>query len=147
VHGLVVQKLIETCLSKQLLVRGATSVGKYNTKQSVFVGPAIDEAAAWHEMGQEVGVFLTPSTLFKYRSNLDSAGMFIERTMKFKGQELPTYCVLWRDDRNNFTRIAEKQSPISPDIANKYINTIKYLKELKNKGKDVSERSFYQQLD
>ena len=78
-HASVSKKLIELCLGRGFLIRGATSYGEYLKKESVFIGPAIDDAASWHELGQEVAIFLTPSAFLNFEDELVSAEEFIKR--------------------------------------------------------------------
>jgi len=55
------KKLIELCLENDLVIRGAISYGECYNKDTVYVGPAVDEAASWHDEGEEIGIFCTPS--------------------------------------------------------------------------------------
>ncbi len=55
------KRLIELCLVNNLLIRGATSYGKFYNNDMVYIGQAVDEAASWHEKGEEIGIFYTSS--------------------------------------------------------------------------------------
>ena len=126
-HLKIVQKLIIKCLDKGLLIRGATSYGKYQKEELVFVGPAIDEAASWHEQGEEIGVFLTPSAIFNFEG-FENDELVRKRTPKLKGTSFETLCVNWKEGKKLFEKIYKNESPIIPEIAKKYINTKKLLK-------------------
>ena len=43
---------------KRSLIRGATSYGECYNKDMVYIGQAVDEAASWHEKGEEIWNFL-----------------------------------------------------------------------------------------
>ncbi len=55
-HLRIAKQLIVECLKSKLLIRGATSYGGFQKEESVFIGPAIDESASWHEQGEEIGM-------------------------------------------------------------------------------------------
>ena len=57
------KRLIELCLVNDLLIRGATSYGKFYNNDMVYIGQTVDEAASWHEMGEEIGVFSKKSLI------------------------------------------------------------------------------------
>lgn len=126
-HGRICKKLIDSCLQNSLLIRGATSYGEYSTEQSVFVGPAIDDAASWHEMGQEVAIFLSPSAFLNFEKELFGCGEYVRRDAILKSGKLDTYCVKWEDPDELFHQIAMGESPMHPEVADKYLNTLEYL--------------------
>lgn len=130
-HGKVVKFLIEECLRKDLLIRGATGFGDYYTESLIFVGPVIDEVASWHEMAQEVAVFAIPSVSMNFDKELKESEYFVEHEVCFKSRRFVTHCVKWEDCDGKFVKIAENESPILPEFADKYINTLKYLEENK----------------
>lgn len=126
-HGRICKKLIENCLLNSLLIRGATSYGDYSTEQSVFIGPAIDDAASWHEMGQEVTIFLAPSAFLNFEKELLECGEYVGRDAKLKSRKLKSYCIKWEDPGDLFHKIAMDESPMHPEVADKYLNTLDYL--------------------
>jgi hypothetical protein len=125
--ALINRKLIESCLMKGLLIRGATSYGEYLKKESVFIGPAIDDAASWHEMGQEVIIFLAPSAFLNFEKEICESGEFVKRTVKLKGKTINSYCINWEDPSDLFQKIAMHESPMHPEVADKYLNTLDFL--------------------
>lgn len=127
-HAFVSKKLIELCLKKGLLIRGATSYGEYLKKESVFIGPAIDDAASWHELGQEVAIFLTPSAFLNFEDELVGSDVFIKRDVNLKSKTICTHCVKWEDENDYFLQIAQNESPMHPEVAGKYLNTLEYLR-------------------
>ena len=120
--------MIELCLGRGFLIRGATSYGEYLKKESVFIGPAIDDAASWHELGQEVAIFLTPSAFLNFEDELVGSDVFIKRDIKLKSKTICTHCVKWEDENNYFLQIAQNESPMHPEVAGKYLNTLEYLR-------------------
>src|ERR1039457_5425043 len=46
-HGLLCAKLIPASVERKIPVRGATAFGQFQNKANIFVGKAVDEAAAW----------------------------------------------------------------------------------------------------
>lgn len=124
--------LISCCLDNKLLIRGATSYGVYVKEKMVYVGPAIDEAAAWHEQGEEVGIFLTPSAYLNFKDNsIDSVLELRKPNLKVSNFE--TFVVDWRSCKDKFVSIAKNESPILPDISKKFTNTIDYLTSKRKK--------------
>ncbi len=63
--------LFSHCLAQDLLMRGAMSYGKFIQENNIIVGPAIDDAAQWHDKAQLVGCLLTPNTTLLYDCGLD----------------------------------------------------------------------------
>ena len=49
IHGELSKQAISFSLQRGIPIRGATSFGDYNYKENIMIGPAVDEAAAWHE--------------------------------------------------------------------------------------------------
>lgn len=132
-HGSVCQEAIPSSIEKGIPIRGATSYGEVilSKNNSIYAGKAIDEAAAWHEAADWIGVFMTPTASFVYESSDDSAWSMHSPPMK-DSRKFKTFSVKWHtkeDDKQlqfikqNFCKLA----PITPDIESKFGNTIKYL--------------------
>ena len=49
-----------------LFFRGAISYGEYEQENATFIGPAIDDVAAWYESANWIGVILSPTTNYIY---------------------------------------------------------------------------------
>src|SRR5215510_10752084 len=58
IHGLICRALLSESVRVGIPLRGATSHGKYFASGTVMVGPAVDEAASWHEALDWIGVVL-----------------------------------------------------------------------------------------
>lgn len=127
-HSIVIKELILHTLEKKLMIRGATSYGKYITNEMSFIGPAIDEAASWHEQAESVAIFLTP-TAFTKVLKLNS-NYWLDKNIELKGIKLPTKILNWREFyKSDFEEILFENSPIVPEIAKKYLNTLEYINE------------------
>ena len=124
------KRLIELCLENDLLIRGATSYGKFYNNDMVYIGQAVDDAASWHEKGEEIGIFYTPSARLNEKiSNSKLEEIFlINGEVNTKNGKIETFFVNWYSEENkkNFYNIM-KNEIITPDISSKYFNTEKKL--------------------
>jgi len=124
------KRLIELCLENDLLIRGATSYGKFYNNDMVYIGQAVDDAASWHEKGEEIGIFYTPSARLNEKiSNSKLEEIFlINGEVNTKNGKIETFFVNWYSEENkkNFYNIM-KNEIITPDISLKYFNTEKKL--------------------
>jgi len=124
------KRLIELCLVNDLLIRGATSYGKFYNNDMVYIGQTVDEAASWHEMGEEIGVFYTASA--KLSKNLSDNELeknyLINDEVNTKNGKIDTFFVNWysEETKKTFYNIM-KNEIITPDISLKYFNTEKKL--------------------
>ena len=132
------KKLIELCLGEGLLIRGATSYGECYNKDMVYVGQAVDEAASWHETGEEVGIFYTNSAKLNINLNNDELekyylknGNINIKTGKVKSGKIKTYFINWYNNttEKKFYKIMKKEI-IYPEISLKYFNTENRLNEI-----------------
>ena len=129
------KRLIELCLKNDLLIRGATSYGKFYNNDMVYIGQTVDEAASWHEMGEEIGIFYTSSAKLSIdEENLieyELKNSYLRKgTIKTKLGEIKTYYINWysKETKKDFYRIM-KDEVISPDISSKYLNTEKSMEK------------------
>ena len=67
IHGEICSFIIPESIKRGIPVRGATSFGRYSIKEAIMIGPAVDEAASWHEAHDFIGVILTPSANLKIK--------------------------------------------------------------------------------
>lgn len=144
-HGVLCQWIIPKSIYLEIPVRGAISFGEYENDSSVFVGKAVDEAAAWHEQADWIGVHLTPSAEYLFDVNLMN-NLWIEYDLPTTKSQLKwrphcvNWTVTWKDRENEIRNIKTKfrqLGPISPDIAGKFINTVKFLEEATKKKAKV----------
>lgn len=139
-HSLISQRLIIECLRKGLLIRGSTSHGEYYKKELVFVGAAIDDSASWHEMGEEIGIFLSPKALFTIESvNFEMeeieindqklSDVMFKCIPKLKVHTFETYMIKWFSGEKDFNKIISEYSTILPDIHKKILFSKNRLQE------------------
>ena len=128
------KKLMELCLENELPIRGAISYGECYNRDTVYVGQAVDEAASWHDEGEEIGIFCTPSAKQEIINNdYDLPEDFI----KLKSGEINTFFINWynKETKKKFDELFSKIDKSSIKVYLKYLNTEKkfdkYLKEEK----------------
>ena len=120
------KRLIEECLKNSFVIRGTISFGEYYNKDTVYIGPAVDEAASWHDVGEEIGIFYAPSARLsiKLKDNELKECHLINDEVFIKNRKIKTYFINWYSEENkkNFYNIMRNQI-ITPDISSKYFNT------------------------
>lgn len=142
VHGKLCKWIIPHSINLEIPVRGATTFGEFelDPKENIFVGKAIDEAAAWHEMADWIGVNLTPSAEYVFVDKDDDT-CWVPYNPPIKSvQKVSLHCVYWSkgwtDKQNELIGIKNKfcrLGPIVPEFAGKFENTLKFIQtELKN---------------
>ncbi|MEO8900513.1 MAG: hypothetical protein ABI627_03230, partial [Polyangiaceae bacterium] len=77
--GIIVQGVISRALSgpHRLVYRGCIAFGDIDSEHEFFVGPAIDEAAAWYERANAAVVWLLPSAGQVIDSQFPSPEFFV----------------------------------------------------------------------
>ena len=127
------KKLMELCLENNLVIRGAISYGECYNRDTVYLGPAVDEAASWHDVGEEIGIFYTPSARLSMQNKIDFKNFnLLKGDIKLKSGKLETFFINWYDEeknKDNFYNIM-KNEIITPDISLKYFNTENRLNEI-----------------
>ena len=144
------KRLIELCLKNDLLIRGVTSYGKFYNNDMVYIGQTVDEAASWHEMGEEIGIFYTSSAKLSIDEEnpieYELKNSYLRKgTIKTKLGEIKTYYINWysKETKKDFYRIM-KDEVISPDISSKYLNTEKSMeKHLNVKSNKILRSNSY----
>ena len=120
------KRLIEECLKNSFVIRGTISFGEYYNKDTVYIGPAVDEAASWHDVGEEIGIFYAPSARLsiKLKDKELKECHLINDEVFIKNRKIKTYFINWYSEENkkNFYNIMRNQI-ITPDISSKYFNT------------------------
>lgn len=133
------KKLIKLCLEEGLLIRGATSYGECYNKDMVYVGQAVDEAASWHEKGEEIVIFYTTSA--KLNKNLSDNELekyhLKNDEVNTKNGKIKTYFINWYDEttEKKFYEIMKKEI-IYPEISLKYFNTENRLNKILHPEKE-----------
>ena len=116
------KKLMTLCLENNLVIRGAISYGECYNKDTDYVGPAVDEAASWHDEGEEIGIFCTPSAKKEIINNkYDLSEDFI----KLKSGKIKTYFINWYNDKmkKKFYEIFNEIDKTKIEVYLKYLNT------------------------
>ena len=116
------KKLMTLCLENNLVIREAISYGECYNKDTVYVGPAVDEAASWHDEGEEIGIFCTPSAKKEIINNkYDLSEDFI----KLKSGKIKTYFINWYNDKmkKKFYEIFNEIDKTKIEVYLKYLNT------------------------
>ena len=137
------KRLIEECLKNSFVIRGTISFGEYYNKDTVYIGPAVDEAASWHDVGEEIGIFYAPSARLsiKLKDKELKECHLINDEVFIKNRKIKTYFINWYSEENkkNFYNIMRNQI-ITPDISSKYFNTEEKLnKYVKDNIKEKEE--------
>ncbi len=134
IHGELCQWLIPESIDSEIPVRGATAYGEFDIFENIFVGKAIDEAAAWHEQADWIGVHLTPSAEYVFKPKAISS-VWTQFTPPNKTRlNWKPHCVNWtkawidrpckmEDIKAKFRRLG----PIVPEIAGKFTNTLAFI--------------------
>ena len=90
---------------------------------------AIDECASWHEMGNWIGVHLTPMAQINWEREKESEPCICAYSVPMKSGFKADYCVLWELSEEQFCELATNVKALLPEIAAKYMNTQKFLRE------------------
>lgn len=140
-HARMCSKIVANALEEGLLIRGAINCGYFETRENIFVGPAIDEVAAWHEVADWIGVIQTPSAYFASINPCCDEFKMVEYDvpLKTKGKIL-TRCVNWTDDWIikgkdilDLRKVFIQMGPILPEIYPKFRNTLDFYRKFAKK--------------
>ena len=120
------KKLMTLCLENNLVIRGAISYGECYNKDTVYVGPAVDEAASWHDEGEEIGIFYTPSAKQEITNKKEFKKYDLPKDfIKLKSGEIKTFFINWYDDKSKkkFYKIFNEIDKTKIEVYLKYLNT------------------------
>lgn len=141
IHGKLCQKAIIESLKKGIPLRGATSFGKFKDAGTILIGPAVDEAAAWHENLEWFGSVMTPSAFFLCCH--DDMDCWVEYSVPTKTGCFETACVNWPPEflpdssvgykRESLLKFFIDMGTITPAFSKKYENTLRFFDFLTNK--------------
>lgn len=134
IHCEVCSWALNKALNMGLPLRRAISYGVYDNKNNIMIGPAVDEAASWHESTDWIGVILTPSVVYALKNRKPLKAKKYSK-IPYKGSAKgPDWCVKWsyRDDTglnkdNDIYALFSSKSPHMQDVAPKYLNTLEFL--------------------
>ena len=120
------KKLMELCLENGLAIRGAISYGECYNRDTVYVGQAVDEAASWHDEGEEIGIFCTPSAKQEIINNKKiKKSDLLKDFIKLKSGEIETFFIDWYSDKTKkkFYELFDIIDKTSIKVYLKYLNT------------------------
>lgn len=119
--------VLEEALKRKFPLRGAISYGKYDNSLNIMIGPAVDEAAAWHESTDWIGVILTPSAQMALKSK-DQGMIITYDNIPFKKNiKGLKQCVFWDYNSDALYRLFMDMGPHMQDVAPKYLHTLEYI--------------------
>ncbi len=126
-HAKFAKYVLENCCAAGFAIRGAISYGQYSVVKNIMIGPGIDECASWHEMGNWIGVHLTPTAQINWEHEKESEQCIRRYDVPMKPGFRADYCVLWEFSEENFYSLTKNVKALLPEIASKYMNTQKFL--------------------
>lgn len=90
--------IIKYGIESGVLFRGAMSIGKYLESDTTIIGPAITDAAAWHEQADWFGCIATPncSMVINIECKENNYPNIIKYNVPLKsGKKIDLWCVSW----------------------------------------------------
>ena len=131
IQSMICSKLIVESLKLGLPLRGAMCYGKLISNNNIMAGPAVDEVASWYENTEFIGCIFTPSALLSIDHRTFMPHITVEYEVRTKNiGNFKTYCVnwpiLWEDGEAKLKEIFKDNSPLIPNIALKYLNTLNF---------------------
>ncbi len=134
IHGELCQWLIPESIDAEIPVRGATAFGEFAILENIFVGKAVDEAASWYEQSDWIGVHLTPSAEYVFKSTAKKSAWAPFTPPNKTRLNWEPHCVDWTNEWTDRAQKVEeikakfhRLGPILPDIAGKFINTLAFI--------------------
>lgn len=137
IHVEICSKAIPASIEKRIPLRGAISYGDFSIEKNIMVGPAVDEAASWHESTDWIGVVLTPSAKFSIDSINEVKYLKEYKNIPFKKKvNNLDLCVEWEFvQRDELYNIFNEMGPHIPEIAPKYLNTLEFINSRNSSSK------------
>ncbi len=97
----VLTTIFNKALGSGLFLRGAVSFGDYWENEESIVGPAVSDAANWHDEMDWIGIALTPTAGLQYDPGTDEKDTivprrsFVKHDVPFKSKTVPLYSINW----------------------------------------------------
>lgn len=106
-------------------------------RDNIFSGPAIDEAMSWYEQCDCIGCHLAPSAQYYYNQNpKQRQEIWLEYDkipFKKRGVFNPRVLLLFLESgAYSLQEMFSNIGPLSPDIIDKYENTVQYVRHIEN---------------
>jgi len=145
VNARICQEIVCRSIEESIPVRGATCYGRYQAddEERIMVGPAVDEAASWHEELDWIGVVQTPCA-HMYCVDSSIAGLVIYDQIPAKNVRCGSlYCVDWTgrwgdlhpEGARSLRSYFGSMGPLDTSIAGKYLNTLAFYEQAVNTKK------------
>lgn len=141
VHASLCALVLVESLKLGLPLRGAISYGDYDYNGNIMIGPAVDEAASWHESTDWIGVVLTPSAKFALEGSLPRHVVEYDKIPFKKVVKGLNWCVDWQYE-NSIKELYKQftaKGPHMQEVASKYLNTLLFLE--RNMKKDLPSKT------
>lgn len=137
--------ILHDAIGAGVFLRGAISYGLYYHKNTQVFGPAIEEAAAWYEEADWIGVCATPSVshildIVKNDSRLPKSQSFVNYPVPFKSKALnadkmDSWALGWPSCAPNKLQVysnirsafIEYGGIVPPIVLPKYLNTLAFI--------------------
>ncbi|MGL5751777.1 MAG: hypothetical protein ACRCXT_14680 [Paraclostridium sp.] len=129
IHAKICSEIIPKSLERKIPIRGAISYGEYSIHDNIMIGPAVDEAASWHESTDWIGVSLTPTAQIYCGDSYKLPIMYYKNIPYKRPMKNLNTCVQWKfDDIELLRNIIIDMGAQTQDIASKYLNTLEFIK-------------------
>lgn len=129
IHAKFAKYVLEKCAELKYSIRGAINYGEYSIINNIMIGPGIDECASWHEMGNWIGVHLTPTAQIYWEEYSADDKDICSYSVPLKAGYQAQYCIKWDISKEMFKTLALKSRALLPEISGKYTNTYNFLKK------------------
>lgn len=137
-HGRVCAQAVCSSIQKKIPLRGATCYGDYTVDEqngiNLMIGPAVDEAASWHEATDWIGMILSPSAYLALYGAETGHWVDIKnhRPPIKGGDKVRTLCLNWCSewigDEKSLMDIFRVMGPFHAGVASKYSNTLEFFR-------------------
>ena len=148
VHAEICKELVPRSIERELPLRGATAYGTFLPRtegsDTIVIGPAVDEAASWHEATDWIGVMLTPSAVLSIdAASAEARGWVAYKKVPLKkGQLDGLRCVdwtkAWKGSEGDLTKAFRQMGPLVVGVAPKYLHTLDFYRERSEKREAAS---------
>ena len=127
--GRICSFALHEALTQGIPLRGAVAIGQASASESgtIVLGPAVDEAASWHESADWIGVHLAPSAFLALQELEARHWRTYDVPMK-NGQRISTKAAIWKATNAEMSLGFQQLTPIVPAVSGKLYNTLDYLR-------------------
>lgn len=138
-HSGVCILMMKKAFELGLFIRGAITYGSYSNIDEIFVGPAIDEVASWHEYADWVGVMVCPSVYLNLKSmeGFTEHEFLVEYDVPVKKGKVKTYAINWPEmykrnmkETKCIHSVFVEYGTSLPEIYSKYENTLQFYQHI-----------------